>query len=250
MEKLKIKKWKDETRNDGVSGIIFKRGNVLFEISFQGNLDLYFRIQSSKKTPPFEFIIGKDNYKTYEIFDLLYKEVTNGITYFELTKSEIDKIVSNAEFFGEDYHEKLKKRELYIKTTKENVLKVSSRTGLIKGSSIIWKSDEYYEEVAPFFKIDKLENAYKITFDMPKITRELEIEERILYFNKNYISVRLRNNGSRYEMYNIPFMKMFNKLMTLDLEDQQIYLEEYIIEEMQKSRELEEILTKTKKIGR
>lgn len=44
MENLIIERWKDKTRNDGVSSIILKREELELEIKFQGNLDLYFSI--------------------------------------------------------------------------------------------------------------------------------------------------------------------------------------------------------------
>lgn len=83
MENLIIERWKDKTRNDGVSSIILKREELELEIKFQGNLDLYFSISNFNNNPV--FLIGKDNYKIYELFDVLYNEVLNGITYYKDT---------------------------------------------------------------------------------------------------------------------------------------------------------------------
>lgn len=251
MENLKVERWIDETRNDGVSSIMLKREELELEIKFQGNLDLYFSISNFNNNPV--FLIGKDNYKIYELFDILYNEVLNGITYYKDTQSELNRMIFYVQFRGEDYHQILKEKEEQNKERRKNSLRHAKNTGLVDGDSIIWKSDDFYPDVAPYFKIESLENSYQVSFGVPNIERELTEEEKFFLpkIEYNLISVRLRNSGSRYDMFNIPFMKLFNSLMEMDIEDNQIYLEEYLIEEEQKEgHDLKHILTKNKKIGR
>lgn len=241
----------EKIRNDGVSSITFKIDYKELEISFQGNLDLYFSLNNYDNSPT--FIIGKDNYKIYEIFDTLYHDVMNGITFYENNEEDIDRIIFFSECSNEDYHQKLKSIEKRHLEQKQDSAEFAKRIGLIENESIIWRSDDYYPEVAPYFKIDKLENAYLITFNIPRLERELTLEEifELPKLKENFISVRLRNHGSRYEAFNIPFMKFYNSLMNLDLNDNQIYLEEYLIDKkLKQGASLETILTKTKKIGR
>ena len=42
----------------------------------------------------------------------------------------------------------------------------------------------------------------------------------------NSVSIRFRNSGSRYNPFNIIFMKMFNKLQEYNPEYHQIHIEE------------------------
>jgi len=157
------------------------------------------------------------------------------------------------QFRGEDYHQILKEKEEQNKERRKNSLRHAKNTGLVDGDSIIWKSDDFYPDVAPYFKIESLENSYQVSFGVPNIERELTEEEKFFLPKIEYdlISVRLRNSGSRYDMFNIPFMKLFNSLMEMDIEDNQIYLEEYLIEEEQKEgHDLKHILTQNKKIER
>lgn len=251
MKQLKVEKWKEENSNSGVSSITLIRDEKELIISFQGNLDLYFSLINYDKSPT--FIIGKDNYKVYEIFDTLYHDVVNGITFYENNEEDINRIIFFSECNSENYHKELKRIEERHLEQQEDSVEFARRIGLIENESIIWRSDDYYPEVAPYFKIDKLENAYLITFNIPRVERELTLEEifELPKLKENFISVRLRNHGSRYNYFNIPFMKFYNTLMNLDLNDNQIYLEEYLIEEeLKQGVPLETILTKTKKIGR
>ena len=88
-------------------------------IIFGGALDLHFILRNFNEDK--NFIIGKDNYQVYEIFDELYKEIVN------------TKVSDNLK---DVYHQ------------------------LVKSSIITWKHDDYPEDLAPSMQIIPLENAY------------------------------------------------------------------------------------------
>ena len=131
-------------------------GNKTLSIFFGGNLDLYFSLENFDSDPT--FMIGKDNYEAYALFDKLYQDVLNANIYEKLTEKEINFIILMSELSEEDYHQKiaeeLKRREKYERDLKQGIQYKS----LVQNGIIIWKSDEYFEEITPFVKIKKLEN--------------------------------------------------------------------------------------------
>lgn len=241
MEKLQIEKMIDE--NNGTSGVFFRRGNgAEFGIRFQGNLDLYFSLVNFGDNP--SFLIGKDNYDVYEIFDTLYREIMAG--GYHNDEEEIKQIMFEHEFYGDDYHSKLKELEERNKQFKLIALRLAHDTKLIDGKDVVWHCDDFSIDVGPYFKISRLKNAYQITFGLPKISRELSDEEWFYLprMNRGHVSIRIRNSGSHHGMYNIPFMRAYRSLLDLDLEYSQISFDELMIEEEVKSgKSLEKILT-------
>ena len=110
---------------------------------------------------------------------------------------------------------------------------------------IIWKSDEYFDEIAPFIKIKKQENAYILEFGKPIIPPEYKNDADLILMDPRRITVRFRNSGSRYEPFNIMFMKLYQGLCKLDYEHHQIHIEEYLIQErINKGESLKRVLIK------
>lgn len=241
MEKLAVKK-----RIDSV--ILLRDTDKKLKIMFGGNLDLYFVLDWSNGDP--NFLIGKDNYDVYQIFDRLYHNIMNGNIVLE-KENEIDFIISECELLGEDYHKKLKDYEEKKKAVKQDALRIAQKTGLIDGEDIIFKSDEYRAEIAPYFRITKLGNAYQISFGIPKVeSNNLDSNERDILYMKELgsIPIRINNSTSRYSMWNLPFMDVYNSLLELQQDYQQISIEEYMIEEEMKSgTDLEKILIFSRK---
>lgn len=215
MERLKFKTWVDEERADGVSSITFQRNDEKkFVMNFAGNLDLYFNLKNFGDDP--SFLIGKDNYAVYEIFDKLYHDVMNGIPFLQ----------------DESYN-----------------LHIAERTGLIKEDEIIWRSDDYSHDVAPYFKITKYPNSYLITFGKPEPPRELDSSELLFLelnsFERKNFTVRIRNSGSDYGMFHVPFMQAYHSLFEISMEYPQVHIEEYLLEQrVQSGESLEKILKK------
>lgn len=209
MEKLKFHKWNDVHRNE-VSGVLLSRGNKHLDISFQGNLDLYFSLYNDKDKEK-SFIIGKDFYEVYEAFDNLYNEVMSG------------KVVGMDKM--------------------QNAL----NKGLIEDRKIVWRSDDFQIDVAPFFEIEKLDNAYLIKFDKPTPKRKLDPLEDFLLMDAK-TTVRICNSGSHYAPYNVLFMKLFNELKEIDPECHQVHMEEYLIDkQIEDGKSLKKILYSHKK---
>jgi len=245
MNKLTYEKW---FRDEEVKGIIFRRdGNKKLDISFQGNLDLYFSFCSlNENDDDFTFLIGKDNYQVWEIFDRLYKEIIN-CKVFEFTNEDVERIVNWAELFDEDYHKNLKDKEEQFQEMNNNLKNSEAYKKLVNDGVITWRSDDYFYDIAPFFKIEKLGTSYLISFGVPEVKRELNSEERMMINDWRFLKstrVRLRNSGSSYDPFNMLFMKAFNALMDLE-ETNQIHIEEYLIDkELEKGESLARILRK------
>ncbi len=199
-------------------------------MNFCGNLDLYFELKNFGEDPT--FLIGKDNYAVYQIFDHLYHDVMNGITFDDCLSYDLDE-------------EEKRRREEWKENTRKDNLRIAAETGLIINNEIVWKSDEFPHDIAPYFRIAKYPNSYLITFDRPDITQnELDSLEEFLLYN-NASSVRIRNSGSAYGLFNVPFMKAYRSLLAMHSEYPQVHIEEYILEQrIQSGESLEKILKK------
>ena len=242
MKSLEVKKY--ELYNDeNYYNIELSRDDKTLSIFFGGNLDLYFSLKNFNDNPT--FIIGKDNYEIYALFDELYNNVVNVNIYEKLTEKEINFIILMSELGEEDYHpkiaEELKRREKYERNLKKSI----QYKNLVQDGVIIWKSDEYFDEIAPFIKIKKLANSYLLTFGKPIISPEYKNDADFMLEDPRVITIRIRNSGSRYEPFNTIFMKLYQRLCMLEDECHQIHIEEYLIgERISKGESLKRILPK------
>ena len=245
MNWLEAKKYElYKERNDGnYYDIELSREDKTLSIFFGGNLDLYFSLKKFGNDPT--FIIGKDNYEIYALFDMLYNSVINANIYEKLTDKEINFFILMSELEEEDYHQKiaeeLKRREKY----ERNLRKSTQYKNLVQDGVIIWKSDEYFDEIAPFIKIKRQENSFILEFGKPLIPNEYKNDADLMLMDPRRITVRFRNSGSRYEPFNIIFMKLYQGLCKLDYEHHQIHIEEYLIQErINKGESLKRVLIK------
>lgn len=242
MDKIRIERtFENNTRpHERYATISLKRdGNKELKIIFGGNLDLYFILNNFDNDPT--FYIGIDNYELYRIFDTLYNDVMNG----NVICDDIDD-----SFLMFDDEEDYRKKELRKEKNRNRALNLAYNTGLIDDDeSIVWMSDDYPDDSAPYFKIDRLDNAYKITFLINTPDRKLYGEERdaLADYKDGFTSVRIRNDGSTYQMFNVPFMKAYNALCEMELDEPQIHIAEYLLDEyLEKGKSLEKILTQKK----
>lgn len=168
----------------------------VFEISFQGNLDLYWNYRSKEiildKPNEKEFIITKENYYIYELFYKLYESIKNRKVY--------------CSYNDEEYIE--------VREDEYNPCK------LFKDGIIDWHSDDNDYENASRLLIKKEDEIFRVTFIKSK--KENDIVMPITY------SVRFSNSGSRYNPYNIAFMNMYNELKLYDTNYHQMHIEEYL----------------------
>ena len=232
-------------RNDGnYYDIELKRdGDKTLSIFFGGNLDLYFSLENFDSDPT--FIIGKDNYEIYALFDKLYQDVINADIYGKITKEEIDHIIFMSEEEKKDYHEAIKEELERREKSKKNLKERGPYKNLVQDDMITWKSDEYFDKIAPFIKIKKQKNTYILEFGKPLISDEYKNDADLMLMDPRRITVRFRNSGSRYDPFNIIFMKLYQGLCALDYEYHQIHIEEYLIgEQIKKGESLSRILKK------
>jgi len=190
---LEIKKYKTAHNYDAFT-ITTDEGK--FEISYQPNLDLYWRYlperNISNTQDIVEFSITKENYSIYTLFENLYQSITDSTSFSEstLVKSEI-----------------------------------KNYSNLFKNSFIEWYSDDFaLIENASCLKIKKENESFKVIFK--KSQKEPESGIHFLTY-----SIRISNSGSRYKPFNINFMKMYQALQEYDPEYHQIHIEEYLYEQ-------------------
>ncbi len=161
-----------------------------FEISFQNNLDLYWRFinkESMLDSPERqEVIITKENYYIYVLFDNLYESIKSNKIYY-----------GNGE--NDYFEEKINK--------------------LYKNGKIQWLSDDFYDEIASKLIIEKEDEIFKVTF----VKSKKECDGIGITY-----SIRFRNSGSRHEPFNISFMNMYNQLKQYDPNYHQVHIEEVL----------------------
>lgn len=199
---VEINKDKDTNGYDKFK-ITTDEGN--FNIMFGGNLDLYWSYwpkENIRDWPLFKtFTITKENYFLYQKADELYIRIKERRPY---QKAEKD-----------DYATFLE--ELDLGTLNETSKIDYAYEKLFQDDIIKWYSDDAPLEEASRVEIEKIEDAYTITFYQGK-------EE---YDFPTY-TVRFRNSGSRYHPYNFTFMNMYNSLSEYDPNYHQIHIEEYL----------------------
>jgi hypothetical protein len=88
---------------------------------------------------------------------------------------------------------------------------------LFRDGVIEWHCDDFPYEESSVVKIKKEKEKFIVIFEKSKNTD--------IYLTYH---VRFRNSGSRYEPFNIIFMKMYNKLIDYDPEYHQVHIEEYL----------------------
>lgn len=245
MQQLTVCKYNFDEREEFKTIALSRGDDKSLEICYAPNFDLYFTLKNFKNDP--KFIIGKDNYMVYSIFDRLYHDIINA-NIFKLTEDKINSIVMSSESEETDYHEALRKEEDKIRECNEMLSTRDAYKRLVSDGVITWRSDDFSLEAAPFFSIKKLLNAYIISFDIPKvIASDIDPFEEIMLKNMKHsrsISVRLRNSGSRFHPFNFVFMRVYNDLNNLS-EYHQIHMEENLINKrIENGESLKRILLK------
>ena len=169
-------------------------GNKML-ISYMGNLDLYFTYYKKNSS---SIIIDKSNMSIYNLFNELYEDVKNCNVF------DKDSLVDYEE---EDFESLLEENKKLNKATKYIQEK------LFINYKIKWISDDSNE--------DTDYNAFILKKKDGKIELSFVLNE---HMNK---SIRFSNSGSRYDPYNLVFMRMFNKLQKYDPECHQMTIDEY-----------------------
>lgn len=194
-------------KNDNELGlkIILAENNKSLIISFGGNLDLYWSFHSDDVNIDNNFIITKENYGVYRLFEQLFNDIENINIFNVEDKDEFyddnKKLIINQSYYN----------ELYDK----------------KNKIITWYSDETAHEVSNILKIKKQEETFKIEFYIQQYMKGYDKD----FHSLKYIPIRFRNSGSYYDPFNVVFMRMYNNLKNVDdVNDygHQIHIEEYL----------------------
>lgn len=204
------------------TNIFLEENDKYIGFTFSGNGDLYWSIHSKNDK---NFLITKENYGIYDLFEKLYSDIEN-INIFDISEDDIP-------FYIEDEKEKIeyleiRRQELEADKVKYRLNNYSNYNELFnkKTKTITWYSDEAAHEVANILKIKKEADYFKIEFFIQRHINGYDDD----FHSSEYIPVRLRNSGSSYSPFNIIFMRMYNNMQTIDdINDigHQIHIEEY-----------------------
>ena len=186
--------------------IFIEEENSYLSIFYGGNLDLYWAIHSNKRKLENDsksdmFVITKENYDLYNLFENLFKDIKE-INLFE------------------DFEEDKDKYRVYNRSNYQELFDEKNKT-------ITWYSDETAHEVSNYLKIKKEKDCFIINFNIQEYIEGYDRDFSSLY----YIPIRFRNSGSRYDPFNIIFMRMYERLKEIDDVNEyghQIHMEEYL----------------------
>ena len=212
----------------GYSDFHIEKDNQRLGIVFGGNGDLYWILDNNKidsvsyeeykkeLESPYQdiFIITKENYFIYQIFDELIQDIEESRIYLPTTNElELEFV-----FFGEEKKETSVDRCNRLNKEHKSYYRYKL---LFEDGIICWHSDEHIYEDADRVKIYRLNDEIILEFSRPPVKRE-----EYIYRMPGNTGVRFRNSGSTYDPYNIIFMRMFQKLQEYTPEYHQIHIEE------------------------
>lgn len=185
--------------------ITFKKGSEYFEMSFGGNGDLYWKyddVDSKDDITYAEFIIGYENAFVFNLFETLYYEIEH-CQIFKVDEEEMIFVID------EDDLEMLKSRRQRLN---ETLKRSPEYMKLFQNKTITWYSDDGDYEKDEVVKINKVSEGFKLTF------LKLDKKEKCYYNPRNglHIGIRFRNSGSRYNPFNMIFMRLYNELCKHD----------------------------------
>jgi len=168
------------------------------QIYYGENLDLYFVVDNENP-----LIITKEIYPVYKVFNSLFYNLENGLIFAEG--------INNLESI-EDYKARLNNYKLLAQELK-----------LYKDGVITFKSDEVRDI---FLKnADDKRNELKLLKVDDKIILKVNLDLEKYPYSR---SIRFRMSGSYYEPLVYLFAKLYKELEEIDIENYQIYMEEYM----------------------
>lgn len=231
---MKVKK------RDNNDTIIIEEGNKSLRIFYGGNGDLYWVINDKdyNDKEPYDFVITKENFNLYNLFDKLYNDIET-INIYDNDDEE--------PYVPFDFESDEEKNEYLLKLKKEKeeekelcrLFNHSNYNSLFNedNKEITWYSDETSYKVSNILKIKKEDESYRLTFSEQEYIEGYDED----FHSLGNIPIRFRNSGSRYNPFNIIFMRMYNNLKEIDdVNDigHQIDIEEYLYNVNHKSKVL------------
>lgn len=187
-----------DTNSFGYNKYILKDHDKSLIIEFEnvGDLFIYFDHFYQPKSTNNTFTITKENYFIYKLFLELYTSIKNRTPYI------------NSKVFENEENIKYQKIPKYKRTP-------------FHDNIIDWYYDDAPDNVACRLIIEKKPNCFVLT-----ITKSTEF-----YIDKHV--VRIRNNGSKYQPYNIAFMSLYHNLEYYphNYPYHQMHIEEYLYQQ-------------------
>lgn len=220
---------------EGYYNFYFQQDNKVLEITFAGNLDLYWRLKiiSKHKLEPDEsmssmydevkntFTITKENYFIYSLFEELYNDVLESRIFVP----EIKETSEETDQDDDDFDIRQKYDEFDFQKRNEWYKSQLIYQKLFNGETIEWHSDDEEYSVADRVAINKVDDSFVLDFIRPCFTETKRISG-IFGRTPGSVYICFRNSGSTYNPYNVIFMRMFNKLQVYDPENHQMHIEE------------------------
>lgn len=220
---------REKVEREGCYNFYLKEDNQILMISFCGNLDLYWLLYKQPKTiysteelrqinlkeHKYTFTISKENYFIYSLFEELYNYIKESKIFIP-TQNNND---------PEEYNEYTDMDTIFTEerlNMHNNQHKQSPTYKSLFNEDIVeWHSDDDQYQRADTVRIIKKEESIELEFIRPKLT-----ESNFIFRMPDTVCIRFRNSGSRYDPYNIIFMRMFQRLQDYDPEYHQIHIEE------------------------
>lgn len=177
---MKIKKHCEIKSDQEYYSFEISTNDGIFEIHFAGNLDLYWnypcKYEEKNSISEKTFRITPEDGFLYDFLFDLYDNI------------------KNCNIYEEEYSEEI--RESLIESDKHNPRK------LFNNEVIDWHSDDYdYEETSRLL----------ISIDEDDII--VKFVKGVTDYRRETFAVRICNNGSRHDPFNVCFMRMYNKLI-------------------------------------
>jgi len=203
--------------------ILFDDENKFLTVTFGGNGDLYWSIHCKNDTDK-KIIITKENYSVYALFEQLFTDVENINIFYEIDiPFHIETLEEKNEYLKDRKQELENEKKGYRLFNRSNYNELYDNDN----KTITWYSDETAHEVANILKIKKIDDTFVVEFFTQPYIKGYDRD----FHSKYYIPIRFRNSGSRYDPFNIFFMRMYHKMHELDdVNDigHQINVEEYL----------------------
>lgn len=208
---MKVIKEKSEF---GLNVFLEEEGKYI-AFTFGGNGDLYWSIHSkvdnkNEKSDYDYFVITKENYAIYNLFEQLFFDIEN-INIFNEEENARFYMAFEEEQQGYIEYRKRKNEEFKTSCRQYNVSNYKDLYNSDK-KMITWYSDETAHVVANILRIKKEENTFKIEFCTQPNIKGYDRD----FHSIGYIPVRFRNSGSSYDPFNIIFMRMYNNMQEID----------------------------------
>lgn len=199
---MEIKRENNPSHNGGYIYYLIDENKKL-KIIYSGNGDLYISLYNKgikyrKSEDKEDFLITKENYAVYSLFEELYEKITTGNIFSK--GSELFKIINN---FNSDRN-----------------IRIAIEKGLINyDNEIEWYCDNYPKGEGDSLKIIKEEEQYRLIFKRHSNKKREDFDN---------LSIRICNSGSRYLPFNCCFMDLYNGLQKIDPDNYQQHIEEFI----------------------